>query len=39
MKWSLSQLKTYRETPLQFDEALDLKHSLMSRYPEIIDVK
>ncbi|ASL79673.1 YceD family protein [Lactiplantibacillus plantarum] len=39
MKWSLSQLKTYRETPLQFDEALDLKNSLMSRYPEIIDVK
>jgi len=39
MKWSLSQLKSYRETPLQFDEALDIKHSLMTRYPEIIDVK
>lgn len=39
MKWSLGQLKGYREEPLQFDEALDLKHSLMTRYPEILDVK
>ncbi|MFC6180879.1 YceD family protein [Lactiplantibacillus daowaiensis] len=39
MKWSLSQLRSYRDEPLQFDEALDLKHSLMTRYPEIIDVK
>ena len=39
MKWSLSQLKSYREAPLQFDEALDLKHPLMMRYPEILDVK
>ncbi|MFD1419507.1 YceD family protein [Lactiplantibacillus songbeiensis] len=39
MKWSLSQLKSYRDEPLQFDEALDLKHSLMTRYPEIIDVQ
>ncbi|MFC6201579.1 YceD family protein [Lactiplantibacillus nangangensis] len=39
MKWSLGQLKSYRDEPLQFDEALDLKHSLMTRYPDIIDVK
>ncbi|WP_318766356.1 YceD family protein [Lactiplantibacillus carotarum] len=39
MKWTLSQLKSYRETPLQFDEALDLKHPLMTRYAEIIDVQ
>ncbi|CAM3081545.1 YceD family protein [Lactiplantibacillus plajomi] len=39
MKWSLSQLKSTRETPLQFDEALDLKHPLMTRYSEIMDVK
>ncbi|MFB9770628.1 YceD family protein [Lactiplantibacillus modestisalitolerans] len=39
MKWSLTQLKSYRDTPLQFDEALDLKQALMTRYPEILDVQ
>ncbi|ETY74474.1 YceD family protein [Lactiplantibacillus fabifermentans] len=40
MKWSLAQLKSYRDTPLRFDEALDLKHSLMTRFPkDIYDVK
>ncbi|AVK62879.1 DNA-binding protein [Lactobacillus sp. CBA3606] len=39
MKWSLGQLKSYRDEPLQFDEALDLKDALMTRYPEIVDAE
>ncbi|VDG19878.1 DNA-binding protein [Lactobacillus sp.] [Lactiplantibacillus mudanjiangensis] len=40
MKWSLSQLRSYRDEPLQFDEELDLKHDLMTRYPkDIYDVE
>ncbi|GAX05800.1 DNA-binding protein [Secundilactobacillus pentosiphilus] len=40
MKLSLSELqKEYRQAPLKFDEALDLKADLMERYPdEVLDV-
>lgn len=40
MKLSLSELqKEYRHEPLKFDEVLDLKSTLMERYPEeVLDV-
>lgn len=38
MKWSLLELKKYRETPLVFDETLVLKDELMNRDDQILDL-
>ena len=38
MKWSLLELKKYQETPLMFDEALNLKNQLIKRDGQIIDL-
>lgn len=38
LKWTLSELAKYRQTPLHFSETLDLKQELMERDPEILDV-
>ncbi|MFV0559500.1 MAG: YceD family protein [Enterococcus sp.] len=38
MKWSLLELRKYQETPLAFDEELNLKDSLMKRDNLILDV-
>jgi len=38
MKWSLLELKKYQETPLMFEETLDLKSQLIKRDGQIIDL-
>lgn len=38
MKWSLVELEKYQETPLQFNETLDLKNELMNRDKQILDL-
>lgn len=38
MKWSLLELKKYQETPLMFDETLNLKNQLIKRDGQIIDL-
>lgn len=38
MKWSLLELKKFYDTPILFDEYLDLKNSLIKRDSEILDV-
>jgi uncharacterized protein len=38
MKWSLLELKKYQETPLMFDETLNLKNQLIKRDEQIIDL-
>lgn len=38
MKWSLMELNKYQETPLQFDETLDAKSSLMARDKLILSI-
>ncbi|OTN77169.1 hypothetical protein A5886_002265 [Enterococcus sp. 8G7_MSG3316] len=38
MKWSLLELRKYQEEPLVFDETLDLKHQLIQRDGQILDL-
>jgi uncharacterized metal-binding protein YceD (DUF177 family) len=38
MKWSLLELRKYQETPLNFNETLDIKSDLMKRDNLILDV-
>ncbi|MEK0152460.1 YceD family protein [Tetragenococcus halophilus] len=38
MKWSLAELRKNQETPLQFNETLDLKNELMTRDKQILDL-
>ena len=38
MKWSLLELRKYQETPLNFNETLDIKSDLMKRDNLIVDV-
>ena len=38
MKWSLLELKKYQETPLMFEETLDVKSQLIKRDGQIIDL-
>ena len=38
MKWSLLELKKYQETPLMFEETLDLKSQLIKRDGQIIEL-
>lgn len=36
MKWSLTELQKYQETPLHIEETLDLNASLTERFPDMI---
>lgn len=38
MKWSLAELRKNQETPLQFNETLNLKNELMKRNEQILDL-
>ncbi|MDN6598196.1 MAG: YceD family protein [Tetragenococcus koreensis] len=38
MKWSLAELRKNQETPLQFNETLNLKNELMNRDKQILDL-
>ncbi|MGC6767009.1 YceD family protein [Enterococcus sp. LJL128] len=38
MKWSLLELNKYQERPLEFEEVLDVKQSLMNRDKQILDI-
>lgn len=38
MKWSLAELRKNQETPLQFNETLNLKNELMNRNKQILDI-
>ncbi|KRM72861.1 YceD family protein [Lacticaseibacillus brantae] len=38
LNWPVLELMKYKDTPLHFNETLDLKKDLMTRDPEIMDV-